>query len=145
LEAGKERLRQGAEDKVDKIRPLIAIPLHVWSKQFLQGRPLKDSQLSLFIEKLKSDPALLHKVKEGEKLAAARTTELVQQAGAVRRENLAALEQIALEAGFNIAGDMKRPADVQIIPSERDLEHPDCPSTCCWVETSVGPPKRHPD
>lgn len=83
---------------------------------------MADSELSLFIERIKTDDALRQKIVYAEKAAA---------------RGMDSIQQIAAEAGYNITGAISRPAKSQLTPTAREMENTACFLTCCWVETSV--------
>jgi hypothetical protein len=56
---------------------------------------------------------------------------------AVRNRQCAIGSQIAAEAGYDISGEIGRPATMQPTPTDQEMENATCVLTCCWVETSV--------
>jgi predicted ribosomally synthesized peptide with nif11-like leader len=83
---------------------------------------MEGSQISQFIERIKSDEAFRQRIIDAEQ-AAARDVE--------------SISQIAAEAGYDISGEIGRPATMQPTPTDQEMENATCVLTCCWVETSV--------
>jgi len=100
---------------------------------------MKNSQLSQFIEKIKTDEALRQKVLYAEKEAASKIMKLKEESDAIMESNLEAVKRIAQEAGFDLTMDMSRPMKA-VTPTEQELESSDCYLfTCCLLGTSVSP------
>jgi hypothetical protein len=86
--------------------------------------------LAQFIDKVKSDKALRHKIIAAEKNAAQKIIDS-------RKANVDTIRKIAKDAGFDIEPELTRPT-AYIFPQENELES-SCgviKDTCCWVETS---------
>ena len=98
---------------------------------------MKNSQLSLLIEKIKTDDALRQKIIYAEKSAASNTLKLKQEIDVVSEANLDSIKKIAKEAGYDITMDISRPEKMQITPTDQEIENLRCMLTCCWVATSV--------
>jgi hypothetical protein len=100
---------------------------------------MKNSQLSLFIEKLKTDEALRQKVSAAENEAASKILRLQQEGDAIMESNLESIKRIAREAGYDFTMDMSRPMKA-VTPTEQELESSSCwLFTCCLLGTSVSP------
>jgi hypothetical protein len=97
-----------------------------------------DSQFALFIERLKTDDALRQKVAEAERAAVYENSPLKDKVEELSEARMTSLKEIAHEAGFDIGTNLRRPGDeVEVAPTEQEVENLCCWSTCCWIETSV--------
>ena len=86
------------------------------------GQEMEGSQVSDFVQRLKTDEVFRQRIIDAEK-AAARDVDLIQQ--------------IAAEEGYDISGEIGRPSNLQLTPTDQEMENLICLLTCCWVETSV--------
>ena len=105
---------------------------------------MQNSQLSQFVDKLRTDEALRQKLAAAEKEVQGKVVRLLQENDGIRRANMEAVNRIAREAGFDLTMDMGRP-DKGVTPTAAEAESSSCwLFTCCLVGTSVSPPFTSP-
>jgi hypothetical protein len=95
------------------------------------------SQLSALLERLKTDEELRDKFLEAEKSARREALEVRKRIDELADANVAALNRIAEEAGYDISGSLRRPGDYRVTPTQQEVEGfaLPCVFTCCFVGT----------
>lgn len=95
---------------------------------------METSNLSVFVEKLRTDESLMRRVVEIEKASA---DKIFRQIDQVNREQNDAVLKLAKEAGLDLSEELHRPGARASTPAAGDFEDRSCTFTCCFVFTST--------
>jgi len=98
---------------------------------------MENSALAAFVERVNADPDLRAKIVATERAAEREALRLKGEIDGIAQANLAAVYQIAQDAGFDITGSISRNDEFRMAPRAAELDSSDCWLTCCLVFTSA--------
>jgi hypothetical protein len=97
---------------------------------------MPQTQVELFLERIRSDSELREKLIKFEEQARANAMNVAREFETNARANAYTIIEIAKETGYDIPRDFFRATKSPITPTEQEIEGAGCVLTCCWVATS---------